>query len=42
MTDHDDDRDRVYPTLLHAPRFWWALLLCGLGWVAFVAWAVRA
>jgi len=41
VTD-DDDRDRVYPTLLHSPAVWWALLVCGLGWVAFVVWAVGA
>lgn len=42
MTDHDDDRDRAYPTLLHSPWFWWSLLACGLGWLAFVVWLVWA
>ncbi len=40
MTD-DDDRDRVYPTLLHSPAVWWAGVACALFWV-LVVWLVWA
>lgn len=41
MTDNDDDRDRMYPSLLHSPWFWWSAALCGLAWLGLVAWVVR-
>ena len=40
MTDDDDDRDRLYPTMLHSPWVWWAFVACALFWVALVVWAI--